>query len=359
MRYKEANKEIEMNELLKRMELLEKRVNELEKQLSVIKQMEQSERVKKYIDNVERARKVTSLLEKMDDNSTESVNVMIDKKVSEELRNEFDLNSLEDAHSYVDLRELLILEEEKRLNDIIDDKDWSGIFEYQKKQEGIVILRYIGFDEEEIVVPNKIEDMDVIEIGAGAFQNCKSIKKIDLPQSIKRIGDNAFQESGLVEINLPKAVSYLGSGAFYWTNIAHIVLPDNITEIMENTFRYCSELRTVKFSNNITKIGANAFMHCGILEKIDIPNACKEIGAEAFLGVGENRGTYSNKASINIRIGNNLKDIKNSFYPSRSVFGDNTRTEITVYCNAGSYAMEYARKHKISVKKYEEFEELD
>ena len=147
------------------MELLEKRVDELEKQLSIIKEMEHSERVKKYIDNIERARKVTSLLEKMDDDSAESVSVMMDEKVSEELRNEFDLNSLEHAHSYLKATEMMIAEEEKHLEGIAEEKDWSAIFEYQKKQGGIVLLKYIGFDEEEIVVPNKIENMDVVEVG--------------------------------------------------------------------------------------------------------------------------------------------------------------------------------------------------
>lgn len=282
-----------MDKVLKRLDLLEKRVNELEKQLSIIKQMEHSERVQKYIDNVERARKVTSLLETMDDNSGESVNVVMDKKVSEELRNEFDLSSLEDAHSYVEATEMMVAEEEKYLESIAEEKDWSEIFEYQKKQGSIVILKYIGFDEEEIVVPNKIENMDVVEIGEGAFQNCMSIKKINFPSRLKRIG-------------------------------------------------------------------AYAFANCERINKVDIPCSCERIDRQAFKEIGVkniDRTTY--KAPVNIRIGDNVKLIEDeSIY---TIFGSLYigRQEITVYCKAGSYAMKYARKHKIPVKKYEEFEELD
>ena len=277
-----------MNEVLKRMELLEKRVDELEKQLLIIKQLEHSERVKKYIDNVERARKVTSLLEKIDDDSSESVSAVMDVKVSEKLRDELDLISLEDAHSYVETTEMLVAEEEKHLDGIVDDKDWSEIFEYQKTQDGIVILRYIGFDEEEIVVPNKIENMDVVEIGDGAFQNCMSIKKVILPNQLKRIGEYAFA-------------------------------------------------------------------NCERIDKIDIPCSCERIGVQAFKDIG----IKNSKAQINVRIGNNMQLIEDeSIY---TIFGTKyIRIQgITIYCKAGSYAMEYARKHKISVKKYEEFEELD
>lgn len=350
-----------MNEVIKRMELLEKRVDELEKQLSMIKQMEHSERVQKYIDNVERARKVTCLLEKMDDASTESVSAVMDEKVSEELRNEFDLNSLEDAHSYLETTEMMITEEEKYLDGIVEDKDWSEIFEYRKNQDGIVISRYIGFDEEEIVVPNKIENFEVVEIGDGAFQNCKSIKKIGLPQSIKRIGDNAFRESGLVEINIPESVLYLGKGGFYWTEIISIRLPDGIKEIMEDTFSMCTKLEKIILPPNIEKIGKRAFNYCQILKKMDIPNSCQEIGEDAFREMGENYRKSINK--VHIRIGANLKVINEGSRPYSSVFWDNCSSlynaDIIIYCKAGSYAMEYARKHKISVKKYEEFEELD
>lgn len=282
-----------MNEVLKRVELLEKRVDELEKQLSIIKQMEHSERVKKYIDNVERARKVTSLLEKMDDVSTESVSAVMDEKVSEELRNEFDLNSLEDAHSYLETTEMMLAEEEKHLEGITEDKDWSEIFEYQKKQGGIVLLKYVGFDEEEIVVPNKIENMDVVEIGEGAFQNCMSIKNVNLPNQLK-------------------------------------------------------------------KIGAYAFANCERINKIDIPCSCERIGRQAFKEIGiKNIDKTTYKAQVDIRIGNNVQLIEDeSIF---TIFGSLyiSRQDITVYCKAGSYAMEYARKHKISVKKYEEFEGLD
>ena len=283
-------------QLVDRITQLEQRVNELEKQLSIIKQMEHSDRVKKYIDNVERARKVTSLLEKMDDVSTESVSVVMDEKVSEELRNEFYLNSLEDAHSYLQTTEMMIAEEEKHLESIVEEKDWSEIFEYQKNQDGIVISRYIGFDEEEIIVPNKIEHIDVVEIGDGAFQNCISIKKVILPNQLKRIG-------------------------------------------------------------------AYAFADCERVKIIDIPNSCEIIGLQAFNNIGIMGANSVNKAQISIRIGNNVRVIEDENNKIGTLFGlgykFNTRQNITIYCKAGSYAMEYARKHKISVKKYEEFEELD
>ena len=98
-------------------------------------------------------------------------------------------------------------------------------------------------------------------------------------------------------------------------------------------------MKWVSLANGITSIGDWAFYGCENLKKIDIPKSIKVIGYEAFHDIGE----------CNIRISNDRMNIDNDAFDF----------DATIYCNAGSTAMKYARKFSIPVKRYEEFDLLE
>lgn len=63
---------------------------------------------------------------------------------------------------------------------------------------------------EEIILPQGLES-----IGEGAFYNCYSLKKADLPSSLEYIGDMGFMATQLEEITIPASLKTLGGDAFY------------------------------------------------------------------------------------------------------------------------------------------------
>lgn len=58
------------------------------------------------------------------------------------------------------------------------------------------------------------EWQSVTAIGEGAFQNCASLKTVDLPDSLTAIESNAFAGTGLTSVAIPAAVTTIADGAF-------------------------------------------------------------------------------------------------------------------------------------------------
>ena len=97
-------------------------------------------------------------------------------------------------------------------------------------------------------------------IGVCAFEQCKSLTSIKLPNSLKNICESSFSGSSLTEINLP----------------------DNVIDIEAAVFTACLNLKTVKFSNNTKSIGFSAFNYCPELRNLILPPNLESIGNLAF-----------------------------------------------------------------------------
>ena len=144
----------------------------------------------------------------------------------------------------------------------------------------------------------------------GIFYECSTLKRIDLPQEMKSIGAQAFEEcyalailqweggttatEGVIEI--PEGVT-LGIGAFTrCTAVKEVILPSNLTEIPESLFYGCDQMEKITFKGGITAIGEDAFRNAEACEYVDfngtvstngnlvLPATLKTIGTYAFYG---------------------------------------------------------------------------
>lgn len=63
------------------------------------------------------------------------------------------------------------------------------------------------------------------------------------------------------DIDLPGGIKVLGKSCFYNTQLQTITIPPSVTEICEQAFYKCKELREVQFeqNGNLSKIGMYAF----------------------------------------------------------------------------------------------------
>lgn len=130
-------------------------------------------------------------------------------------------------------------------------------------------------------------------IGAYAFLNCASMNAdINLPL-LTSIGIRAFHNSGIVKVTSLGSITSLpdgewtGSvyaGVFYGcTQLKTVILPDSLKTIGRNSFNECKLLESVTFGSNISKIGDNAFSQCPNLniDDLNLP-LLASIGSKAF-----------------------------------------------------------------------------
>jgi hypothetical protein len=133
----------------------------------------------------------------------------------------------------------------------------------------------------------------VTEIGSFAFGGATGLRKIDIPNSIVKIDNNAFSKSGLESISLPYSVKYIGSSAFSdckslkTANLNNTQIPD-----IGALFDGCEQLEDVYLPKKVVDIGWRTFYKCSLLKSITCYNSTPpNIGINAFsefmLGNGE------------------------------------------------------------------------
>lgn len=103
-----------------------------------------------------------------------------------------------------------------------------------------------------------VVDMTTSEVKHG-------VKAVEFPETLKTIGNTAFQNAPLTEVSLPDSVTSVGSGAF------------------TNTEKATTHIGKVKLSKGMTAIPAGMFTNQKV-KVVEIPEGIKTIGARAFAG---------------------------------------------------------------------------
>ena len=177
-------------------------------------------------------------------------------------------------------------------------------------------------------------------IGVGAFDDCRNLTAINIPNSVTTIGDGAFEGcTGLTAINIPTSVTTIGNSAFSGcSSLATIsvasdnpkydsrnncnaiietatntliagckntTIPNSVTSIGEGAFSGYSSLTNINIPNSVTVIGELAFDGCIGLTAINIPNSVTTIGEGAF-------SDCSNLTSISVVSDNPKYDSRNN-----------------------------------------------
>ena len=119
-----------------------------------------------------------------------------------------------------------------------------------------------------------------------AFDGCKNLTSITIPDSVTSIGHYAFDRcTSLTSTTIGNGVTSIGKLAFYaCTSLTGITIPDNVTSIGRNAFGYCNSLTSVTIPDSITSIDGEMFYGCTSLTSATIGNSVTSIGYEAFYG---------------------------------------------------------------------------
>ncbi len=67
-----------------------------------------------------------------------------------------------------------------------------------------------------------------------------TFSSIVVPKTIRKIGERAFEGSGISEIYLPNGLAEIGDSAFFWcSRLAKVSLPSSLCSIGEQAFQWC------------------------------------------------------------------------------------------------------------------------
>lgn len=125
-------------------------------------------------------------------------------------------------------------------------------------------------------------------VGENAFAGCAALSSLELPETVERVGANAFSETKLVSEE---------GGAYYAANVLigaaadarSIAVKAGTAGVADEAFGNASggtALESVTFTNGVRFIGVNAFRGCTALSAVEFPESVTLIGANAFRGSG-------------------------------------------------------------------------
>ncbi len=156
-----------------------------------------------------------------------------------------------------------------------------------------VITRFIGFDNKTIVIPNKINDVEIKVIGESAFANCTGIECVIISDGIEEIQDGAFFKcAALRTVDLPSTLKFIGTkhaqytqqGTFAETGLETIVFPASLIYIGSKAFASCHRLKQINLPNKIRTLEKKCFYSCMSLSEVLLPDNLVSIGKDAFYG---------------------------------------------------------------------------
>lgn len=169
----------------------------------------------------------------------------------------------------------------------------------------------------------------IISIGKHAFYNCKNLRKIIIPPSVKIIENNPFSNLPLMRLENNSLYFIFIDGALYNKTMTilfyfehnvkskHLVIPEGVRIIGRHSFYNCKTIESITIPKSVNTIGYNPFTNCPSLSLINhspeflyengalynktkiellyysilnqakmfiVPNKIKKIGRSAFFG---------------------------------------------------------------------------
>ncbi len=88
----------------------------------------------------------------------------------------------------------------------------------------------------------------LVSIGVGAFARNQRLETIDLPASVRTIGDSAFRDiRGILSVTLREGVETIGQEAFgNLTNLRSVTIPSSVTTLGDSVFATCKDLAEIR-----------------------------------------------------------------------------------------------------------------
>ena len=171
-----------------------------------------------------------------------------------------------------------------------------------------------------VTIPSKLGGKKVTGILSYAFKDLSKLTAIVIPEGVKFIGIGAFKDSGITKITLPATLTDIDENAFQYckqlksvvlssknpaltldekgvlynkdktelilfpskSSVKEYTLPETVTKIWSYAFSYNNTLKSVTVNEGVTEIGEFAFHCCKGMTALSLPQSLETIGQSAF-----------------------------------------------------------------------------
>lgn len=101
--------------------------------------------------------------------------------------------------------------------------------------------------------------------------------------SVNYIAYGAFWDNNkLTDITIPDGMTFIDNCTFTGSSVKNVVLPESIERIGWDAFRNCERLTSINFPKNLVNFSNNAFANCTSLKEVNFPDSEISFGPGAF-----------------------------------------------------------------------------
>ena len=137
-------------------------------------------------------------------------------------------------------------------------KESSHGLEYKENPDGTYQVIGIGSCTDSEIVIDIFNNRDVVSIAAEAFQYSEQITGVEISDSVKEIGHDAFAYcTNLANLKLGSGVKVIDRVFYDCTSLTELVIPEGVTTIRD--FSFCENLTRVVIPASLTTIHGNAY----------------------------------------------------------------------------------------------------
>ena len=132
---------------------------------------------------------------------------------------------------------------------IIGGSAFYGTYWYNNQPDGVVYAGNVLYDYKGDMPENTIIVIKdgTISITDGAFSEMEELVGVEIPNSVKYIGYENFDNTAISSIELPEGVENIGDRVFTSCEmLADVVIPSSVKSIGEYAFAYCPALTSIK-----------------------------------------------------------------------------------------------------------------
>lgn len=154
----------------------------------------------------------------------------------------------------------------------------------------------------------------VTNLGVRAFSECKLLQKVTLSDNIEEIKEYTFYKcTALEDVHFPTALKKVGQFAFEYSGLKSAVLPEQLTQIESAAFKNCSSLEKVVLNSTIEEFTWGVFAYGSPLAELTINAPLRPSEYDTASGAIDT-GLFKDCNFKKVIIGENIKSIPNGTF---------------------------------------------